>query len=517
MQELLRNLLGLYGCEEQAESPGSAHAALYELATQIGTESGWNFGVSEFSLSFGREGRPRVRALAEVLSRVPVAARDEHALRKIGRLLFNSLHQRYGGHYDVGLFADLVHLAYGTRSCSSHPPHLRFGAGLEWCSGQTPSPRCYFDLFAGGRQTWLDRLREVFERLGFGAQWRALARLLDDGESVPVCRIVAMEFSPARERNVRLYLSGSQYTLARIRRLLANCEASDQAWQLDLFNTHVLGKLTDQDLDRTLLLGLVFAEGLPQKPTIKLDGYLPEHHVDDLASHTAVSRLAAALNIPLPGLAEATRRLVLGSSLSDTQRILQYCSLDLNTKPKLNLYFRPLDSGSEHLSIWQRPRLKPELVTRLDHACRLAIAALVPRAEAFRSHAEVIGCALREAALCGFEVSRCSNVADVVPAEQSPCSKTAKAGPAAQHPIDGGYEAAATWRDLALAFKSLDAQDDSDSLACIGNTTSLVSGQGPDGLWCDDVEATALCLRALCRARPFLEQLPAVNSRPTDA
>jgi squalene-hopene/tetraprenyl-beta-curcumene cyclase len=216
-----------------------------------------------------------------------------------------------------------------------------------------------------------------------------------------------------------------------IRRLLAACGYAELSWQFELFNTHLLSGLSDLEAAPSTLLGLVFAERLPpERPVVKLDGYLPDYHPDDLASSQAVAKLAKALDIPLPSYADALCIVAPDAPLTASQCIQQYCSLDILAHPKLNIYFRPLGNECQHMGAAQRPHMKPDILSRLDTACRKAIVELdqerpsnyatsthrmrfvrkmslsfpsdLQRRRVFQT--VVIGCALLNAARSGFQV-----------------------------------------------------------------------------------------------------------------
>jgi hypothetical protein len=89
-----------------------------------------------------------------------------------------------------------------------------------------------------------------------------------------------------------------------------------------------------------------------------------------------VINLATALGIRLPSYADALRIVAADVSLSTIQRVQQYCSVDVLSRPKLNVYFRSLSNECQHMAVAQRPRLKPHGLSALDTACRKAIAAL---------------------------------------------------------------------------------------------------------------------------------------------
>jgi len=374
---MLRRLLTLYDYPVTDDALYDIFTLLHVTVPADTGQECWRFGVSELSLSFDRRSTPHVRALAEVLTRKIAAASDAAILRQIGWRLFDRLALLTTAPYDRTLFSDLVQIAYDWQETEISKGPLRFGLAIDWCIDRPPSVKCYYDLFAGGKYGAQDRLALVFERLGFDQQWQALQQLALTEGATFTCRGIGIDYSPGGKRNVRLYLPGSRFTMGHIKRLLASCGSSDLTWQFDLFNTHLMGALSDRDAVRSMILGLVYAESLvPEQPVFKLDAYLPNQHIDDLAASRAFMDLATALDVPVPGYADALRIVATDLPLSDVQRIQQYCSLDVFAEPKLNLYFRPLGSGSDHTGATQRARLKPRLLQALDRACREAIVVL---------------------------------------------------------------------------------------------------------------------------------------------
>jgi hypothetical protein len=435
---MLGALLNVYGFSIPKETLRCILESLHSGTSA--RQARWQFGVSELSISFDSAGPPRVRALSEVLTRCPATPEDEVALRQLGATLFDGLSPHAGSTFDRALFDDVVSIVYSPQDASLRAAPLRFGIAVEWSAEKPPSVKCYFDLYAGGPLTARRRLMRVFERLCFGKQWQVLACMADIGQTTPICRIIGIDLSRSRERNVRLYLPGSRYTMEDVRRLLAAYGHAEHSWQFEMFNTHLLCGLSDGEAARSMLLGLVFADRLPpDRPVVKLDGYLPDHHPDDMASSQAVINLATALGIRLPSYADALRIVAADVSPSAIQSVQQYCSVDVQSRPKLNVYFRPLSNECQHMSVARRPRLKPHGLSALDTACRKAIAALerertftcdasthsmrlsreiwcgcnadVPAGRVFQT--AIIACALSRAARRGFEVNGNGIAADI--------------------------------------------------------------------------------------------------------
>jgi Squalene-hopene cyclase C-terminal domain len=472
----LRGLLDLYGCAVPRDALDAVLSVLQERAAPR-----WQFGISEFSLSFERGAPPKVRALAEVLTGSPTVPADALALQEIGGHLFETLQRQHRMRYDAALFEDLVQLTYGAQFPRFRPPKLRFGAAVEWRAGRAPSVKCYFDLFAGGQQSAGERLRRVFDRLKLGRQWRLLQRLIEDGDEAPPCRIIGVDFAPGGERNLRVYLPGSHYPLPRIRRLLEDCGGATLAGQLDAFNSRMLGGLDGAETARGMLIGLGFSDrpGAPA-PVLKLDGYLPDHHADDFAASEAVAALAAGLGIPLPGHAEALRLLAPDTPLAGVQRLQQYCSLDIKDQPKLNLYFRPLVTRSEHLAPSLRPRLKPPLLADLDAACRKAIGALAQPAAGTGATL-----ALLRAASAGFGIDRARIAGDLAALTELPGEDAATLAPLLQAALLAKAPQAEALCDdvLALLFDPAEAEGCFGSLVAETRTSDDRIRQAI-GTWC---------------------------------
>jgi len=458
-ESVLRGLLDLYGCAVPRDALDAVLSVLQERAAPR-----WQFGISEFSLSFDRQGPPKVRALAEVLTAAPTVPADALALQEIGRHLFETLQRQHRMRYDTGLFEDLVQLTYGTLYARFRPPKLRFGAAVEWRAGLAPAVKCYFDLFAGGQQSAAERLRRVFDRLQLGRQWRLMQRLFADGAEAPPCRIIGVDFAPDGERNLRVYLPGSHYPLPRIRRLLDECGGEALTGQLDAFNRHMLGGLDGAETARGMLLGLAFSDRpCVPGPVLKLDGYLPDHHADDFAAAEAVTVLASGLGVPLPGHAEALRLLAPQTPLAGLQRLQQYCSLDVSETPKLNLYFRPLVTRSEHLAPVLRPRLKPALLADLDAACRKAIGVLEQPGHGIAA----ASIALLRAAGAGFGIDRARIAADLDALAAQPSTDAGTLAPLMQLALLARAPQAEALCDdvLALLFDPAEADGSLGSLA----------------------------------------------------
>ena len=398
-QSILRELLDLYGCAVPRDALDAVAAVLQQRAVPR-----WQFGISEFSLGFDRHGPPKVRALAEVLTSAPTAPADAFAIREIGGHLFETLQRQHRLRYDVVLFDQLVNMVYGSLFPRFRPPKLRFGLAVEWRAGRAPTVRGYFDLFAGGPQSADERLKRVFDRLGLSRHWRALKRLLETGAEMPPCRTVAVDFAPGGGHGLQLYVPAGDYTLPRLRRLLASCGGETPVEQIEAFNSALLGQLMGEETSRGLMLGLTFSD----RPggdalRLRLDAYLPDHHADDHASAEAVAALAGQLGIPLPGHRQALSLLAPDTPIAGLQRLQHYCSLDLVMAPELSLSFRPLETRTSHLAPSRQPRAKPSLLAELDGACRKAIAAL-ERRPAGADPAGMI--ALLHAARAGFGIDR---------------------------------------------------------------------------------------------------------------
>ncbi|MEI9987827.1 MAG: hypothetical protein WDN69_34710 [Aliidongia sp.] len=281
-------------------------------------------------LPTGMVHRP-VRASAEVLTAAPAEPADAHALEAVGGDLFAALHRHHRVIYDTALFDDLVQLVHGSQVPRFRPPRLRFGAAVSWRAGRAPMVSCAFDLFAGGQFGAEDRLRRVVARLQADRAWTDLARLLEDGEPLPPCRIVTVDFLPGGEHRARIDIMGAAYPLSRLRRLARACGGEAWAAQLDLFNEHVLGGL---DRDRTTP-GLQLRLGLGgQASELMLIAPLPGRYPDDFAASGAVAALAARLGIPLPGHDGSLQLLAPDTPLAGLQRLQHSCSLALGETPR---------------------------------------------------------------------------------------------------------------------------------------------------------------------------------------
>ncbi len=375
--DMLSCLLSEYGCQPPAEELEDTFARLHADQLTGRPDTHWRFGVSELSVVFDQQGGTRVRALAEVLNRCTARPSDVVALQELSWAVWESLAASALSDFDKTLFGDLIALVYAQPDSTVNGRPVRFGLAVEWRPARAPSLKCYFDLYTAGRNDAAWRLREVFHRLNLRSQWSAFSTLAASGDFDFACRGIGLDFSPTGGHNLRLYLPGSLWPVGRVRRLVDRCGWSELQWQLDLFNTHILRGRSEVEPVRSMLVGLVYGEGLhPARPVIKLDGHLAAHNVDDLASGRAVSSLSQSLGIPLPKFEQTLLTITNGQLPATLQGVMQYCSLDLCLQPKLGVYFRPLESPCEHADRQRSPRIKPSLLAGLDSAARRAVEAL---------------------------------------------------------------------------------------------------------------------------------------------
>jgi squalene-hopene/tetraprenyl-beta-curcumene cyclase len=352
-------LFGLGGARQEAEA----------LCRLFGDECG--VGVSEVSVAYAPDGRPAVRCLAEVVDRRPATSATLDRLQALVQRLITRLG---GGASDAARFISLFDAVYRRRTPVAHAPDLRFGLALQWRAASPVALKAYFDLFAAGREEALPRLGQAFALLGLGEYWPAAqSYVVHDGR--PACRGFGVDLSPSPAPNLRPYVSGRVFTVARLQSLAARAGGAPGVAALQAFARYALAAPEPHQELPSLLVCPVFAAGLPSdRPALKLDAFLPEGTADDAGAFEAVRQLAARAGVPAPHLDDVVATALHGRVATQTRAVLHYASLDILPSAgfRVGVYLRPFGLETAHLTPRLRPRTKEASLRRLDDAVRAA-------------------------------------------------------------------------------------------------------------------------------------------------
>lgn len=318
----------------------------------------FEFGVSEFSLSFV-SGRPaELRCLAEVVSRCGLTEENLLKALEIGRGIFELLACESGVAYDFNTFSSIFRLAYPATGHFKQDRDFRMGLALGFAPGHPIALKTYLDLRAEGQHCALAKADEAFKSLELPGQDKltALTRLLGGTRLI---RGMGMDFSPQHSRNLRVYLLGQQLTRMKLHRLLTEAGLDNGIEHLTLFNHLVLNDL-EEFPPHPMLVSVGFSERLPHgKPIIKWDVFLPPWYPDDETCFDMVRQLLSAFDLDWSAYEQVASIVAASQPLERLRCVHQYLSIDFlpNGQAKVNVYFRPVGLETSHMDPHYRPRL----------------------------------------------------------------------------------------------------------------------------------------------------------------
>ncbi|MGH2343976.1 MAG: hypothetical protein ACRDG4_02040, partial [Chloroflexota bacterium] len=156
-EEILSALLETYGLAEQKPLMREVLDLLFierseggSTVTADGGNDPFQFGVTEFSLSFPPRSTPQVRCLAEVVGKHRVQGSNVEEGLRLGCRVLEFLAKRLEVPYDIDLFQSIFQTIYHSAAGAAHRRNFRFGLAIEWAPKRPPSVKCYYDLYAGG-------------------------------------------------------------------------------------------------------------------------------------------------------------------------------------------------------------------------------------------------------------------------------------------------------------------------------------------------------------------------------
>jgi hypothetical protein len=281
--------------------------------------------------------------------------------------------------YNTYLFQNIFKAAYYPMEVGNSRRPFRFGVAIEWHTGLPLLVKCYFDLYSGGRLFSYTKLCGVIHMLDFTEHLESLESLGVEASDLMHCRTVGIDLSPAADKNIRIYLPGSRFTLRRIDQLLRRNGQSNNITSLDHLNKTILNRISPDQPLRSVLVSLIFAPGVSgERPLLKLDVYLPAYKPDDEASSHSIVALASFLNLTLSSYGQTRAVFAKGQPSGTTQNLQQYLSLDLlpQGRNKINVYFRPFHLQTPHVSLMFLPRMKPTTFSSIDDYIMITIRTL---------------------------------------------------------------------------------------------------------------------------------------------
>jgi squalene-hopene/tetraprenyl-beta-curcumene cyclase len=367
---LLGRLSRSYGC---GLSAGHLSTIVHALTVDHAT---LQFNISELAVSFTRDRRPTIRALAEISN---VVVPDEATADVLRSIASTALSATPGADCDTALCDDLITLAYDTYERRAPPRPLRFGIALERGADALPGMRVYLDLFAHGREHANQKLLTLLARTVGTSAHQRIAAIATDGNGAVHPRGVAVTLRGERRGDVTVYTSGVAWSRATLHRMFQRWLGTAGTSLLERV-LRVISPITNADVLRdAMLICFTFSPtDVYQHPTLKLDCCLAKLAADDSVAMATALELAAVTDVPMTACEQALCDVTGYVAPSRTQRVCQYVSLDVSASnpPRVSVHFRPPDLATQHMAPAVRSRRKPELLASIDEACTAAIAAL---------------------------------------------------------------------------------------------------------------------------------------------